>query len=215
MEANTIYEPQNKLTTAFKEQTALAHRDAESAQFVKQMFHGNFEIEKYMEYLWAFHKVYKKLEEVLERFKDHKMVSPIYFPELFRAKALEEDLKYFEQNHGICNLSVGIKVATEQYYNRLQAIENEEPMLIVAHAYTRYLGDLSGGQILGKILFSKFLTMKGLSFYAFPFDNYEEWKVRYKTALDSITQEDRDISNLCAESNMAFKLNGAIFKSLV
>ena len=37
------------------------------------------------------------------------------------------------------------------YVNRINQISEEKPELLVAHAYTRYLGDLSGGQILKKI----------------------------------------------------------------
>lgn len=34
------------------------------------------------------------------------------------------------------------------YVTRLTALIHKEPLLLLAHAYVRYLGDLSGGQML-------------------------------------------------------------------
>ena len=48
------------------------------------------------------------------------------------------------------------------YVNRIQTISESKPELLVAHAYTRYLGDLSGGQILKKYC-SKSYELKGES----------------------------------------------------
>ena len=53
--------------------------------------------------------------------------------------------------------------------NRINQISKEKPELLVAHAYTRYLGDLSGGQILKKIA-QRGMGLQGsegLAFYEF------------------------------------------------
>eukprot|EP00913_Durusdinium_trenchii_P011568 g10862.t1 len=39
---------------------------------------------------------------------------------------------------------------TREYVQRLRQLQDEAPELLLPHAYTRYLGDLSGGQLLKK-----------------------------------------------------------------
>lgn len=41
----------------------------------------------------------------------------------------------------------GPSPCTLEYMNRIRAVGRDAPELLVAHAYTRYLGDLSGGQV--------------------------------------------------------------------
>ena len=46
---------------------------------------------------------------------------------------------------------------------------SSRPHLLVAHHYTRYLGDLAGGQVIGRTLEQLYaLDGQGLAFYAFP-----------------------------------------------
>ena len=57
---------------------------------------------------------------------------------------------------------------------------------LIAHAYTRYLGDLSGGQILQRLLARSLeLRPSELSFYDFPrFSDLDALKADYRKALD-------------------------------
>lgn len=61
--------------------------------------------------------------------------------------------------------------ALQTYITRIQAIaDSPDPSPLLAHAYVRYLGDLSGGQTIQRALAKAYgLTMggAGLSFYAF------------------------------------------------
>jgi len=93
----------------------------------------------------------------------HPLLAPVYFPkELHRAAALEENLAfYYGDNWRELTEEIvsdgGAAVATrvvrpspvaEAYVARLQELSSgKSPELLVPHAYTRYLGDLSGGQV--------------------------------------------------------------------
>ena len=101
--------------------------------------------------------------------------------------------------------------------NRIRQVSKEKPELLVAHAYTRYLGDLSGGQILKKIAQRGMGLQgsKGLAFYEFDKINDEsQFKLDYKAALDSLPIKENEAPQIIAEANIAFTLNMNIFSEL-
>lgn len=89
-------------------------------------------------------------------------------------------------------------------------IGRENPALLVAHAYTRYLGDLSGGQVLGKIT-QKSLGLsskEGLSFFSFPgVTSPNRFKQLYRSRMDSIELTEAQRAEVLEEAVSAFELN--------
>jgi len=60
--------------------------------------------------------------------------------------------------------------ATKAYVKRIHEVGKKDPALLIAHHYTRYLGDLTGGQILGKMAIKAMdlpSTGEGVQFYVF------------------------------------------------
>ena len=88
---------------------------------------------------------------------------------------------------------------------------------MIAHHYTRYIGDLSGGQIL-KGIAQKALQPKegeGLHFYDFPrIEDAKAFKTNYKAVLDGLELNESEINALIAEANHAFKLNMYLFDEI-
>lgn len=80
----------------------------------------------------------------------------------------------------------------------------------MAHAYTRYLGDLSGGQVLGKIT-QKSLGLsskEGLSFFSFPgVTSPNRFKQLYRSRMNSIELTERQRAAVLQEAVNAFELN--------
>lgn len=80
----------------------------------------------------------------------------------------------------------------------------------MAHAYTRYLGDLSGGQVLGRIT-QKSLGLKGgegLSFFSFPgVSSPNLFKQLYRSRMNSIELEEEERKGMLEEAVRAFELN--------
>jgi heme oxygenase len=87
----------------------------------------------------------------------------------------------------------------------------------VGHHYTRYLGDLSGGQIL-KTIAQKAMNMPsddGLRFYEFPaIADEKAFKVGYRAALDNLPIDQSMADRIVAEANHAFHLNMRMFQEL-
>jgi heme oxygenase len=87
---------------------------------------------------------------------------------------------------------------------------------LIAHAYTRYFGDLSGGQILKRLLGRTLgLRPQELSFFEFPeIDDAEEFKQRYRRAIDDSGALINDVGAVAAEAVAAFELNIAVSEAV-
>lgn len=81
---------------------------------------------------------------------------------------------------------------------------------MVAHAYTRYLGDLSGGQVLGKITQKSLgLSSKdGLEFFSFPgVTSPNRFKQLYRSRMNSIELTDKEKAEMLEEAVASFEFN--------
>jgi heme oxygenase len=205
----------SKLATQLREGTSKSHTMAENVNFIKSFLGGVIDKGSYTEMLSKLYFVYEAIENAMEKNKEHEYIKPIYFPELNRTESLKEDLIFHYGEDWLENVT--LSKATLDYVNRINAISKEKPELLVAHAYTRYLGDLSGGQILKKIA-QRSMGLegsKGLAFYEFKEVSDEaQFKLNYKAALDSLPIKENEASQIIAEANTAFTLNMNIFSEL-
>lgn len=203
------------LAKQLREGTTKSHSMAENVSFVKSFLGGVVDKKSYRKLVANLFFIYCAIEQQIEKNKDHEAVKFIYFPELFRQSSLAEDLCYY---YGV-NWSDYIipSSATQFYVDRIHSIGTDQPELLIAHAYTRYIGDLSGGQILKKIAINA-MDLKnnlGVSFYDFDaIENEKIFKENYRNALNNIPLDDSQINQIIAEANIAFNLNMQIFKEL-
>jgi heme oxygenase len=100
---------------------------------------------------------------------------------------------------------------------RIHAVAQESPELLVGHHYTRYLGDLSGGQILKNIA-QKAMNMDGddgLRFYVFnDIADEKAFKTTYRSTMDELPIDQAMADRIVEEANHAFHLNMNMFKEL-
>ncbi|MFN9259340.1 heme oxygenase (biliverdin-producing), partial [Microcystis sp.] len=100
--------------------------------------------------------------------------------------------------------------------NRIREIATTEPELLVAHSYTRYLGDLSGGQILKKIA-EKAMNLEtgGTAFYDFKdITDEKAYKNHYRQTLDELPVDQAMADRIVTEANAAFGMNMKMFQEL-
>ncbi|WP_061244601.1 heme oxygenase (biliverdin-producing) [Leptospira noguchii] len=203
------------LATILREGTSQEHKAAESSAFIRCFMKGILEKGTYARHLEAFYYVYESMEEELERNKNNLILKSIYFPELYRKNALLEDLQFFYGTWKSNDHQPS--TATQNYVKRILKISETQPELLAAHSYVRYLGDLSGGQILKKVA-ARALNLpegKGISFYEFPaIPDINGFKQNYRAALDSLPVNDSEKQSILAESKQVFLLNQGIFSEL-
>nr|QUE28175.1 PbsA [Sahlingia subintegra] len=203
------------LANQLREGTTKAHSMAENVTFVKSFLSGVVDKNSYKKLVANLYFVYCAMEEEILKNKNHDAISPIYFPELNRKESLEDDLEFYYGKNWINEVEAS--PATQVYVDRIHQIGNTQPELLVAHAYTRYLGDLSGGQILKKIAQSamQLSTSEGVAFYNFKdIKDEKEFKNEYRSAINSITLSQETQDDIISEANISFNLNMKIFQEL-
>lgn len=205
------------LSNALKQGTQESHMSAESVHFVKEFIRGNIDQTLYSKLILNLFHVYKNLEYHLEQHAS-ACFSTLYFPkELNRTDALRDDVDFYHgSSKGV--LSNPPSKATQDYIHRIEFIAKTEPLLLLSHAYTRYLGDLSGGKVLARVAKRALKlqdTSSGLSFYQFhEIPSAKIFKDSYRVALDDLDLSEEEIERLVAEANVAFVLNMRIFEEL-
>lgn len=204
------------LSEQIKEVTKESHVRAENTELMLSFQRGQVTLQQYKLLLCSLHEIYQALEEELDRNSNHPAVAPIYFPaELARLKFIDKDLEYFYGPDW--REKIVIPMATQRYCHRLRKIGRENPEFLVAHAYTRYLGDLSGGQVLGRIA-QKSMGLKssnGLSFFTFPgVSSPNLFKQLYRSRMNSVELTAEERNGVLEEAVRAFELNIQVFDGL-
>ena len=198
-----------------KEGTKKSHSAAENTTFVKSFLRGVVNKESYRALVNDLYFVYCALEEEVSNLKDHPVIGNLQLSDLERKDALEMDLRYY---YGpIWRSLIKPSEACERYVNRIREVAKNEPELLVGHHYTRYLGDLSGGQIL-KGIAQKAMELgdgQGLKFYDFEkIEDTKAYKAGYRGILNDLPIDQHQAAAIIVEANYAFRLNMYMFDTL-
>jgi heme oxygenase len=202
------------LAPMLREGTKKSHSMAENVGFVKCFLKGVVEKSSYRKLVANLYFVYSAIEEEMEKLQQHPVVSKIYFPELNRKHALEQDLYFYYGANW--RQEIQLSPAGEAYVARIREIAATAPELLVAHSYTRYLGDLSGGQILKNIAQRAMnLNDGGTAFYEFrTIDDEKAFKNLYRQSMNELPIERETAERIVEEANAAFGMNMKMFKEL-
>jgi heme oxygenase len=205
----------SNLATLLREGTKKAHTMAENVGFVKCFLKGVVEKTSYRKLVANLYFVYSAMEEEMERHQQHPILSKIYFQQLNRQRSLETDLKYYFGSQW--RDAIALSPAGEAYVQRIREVSNNEPELLIAHLYTRYLGDLSGGQIL-KGIAQRAMNLsdgEGTAFYEFEeIPDEKQFKATYRQALDELPIDEATATRIVDEANAAFGMNMKLFQEL-
>ena len=208
------------LSKELKTGTKRSHTAAENTKFIASFLGGVVSEENYRELIKDFYFVYSAIEEEFSRIdnSDNKffdrIIADIDFKELHRVDAIKKDLRYFYGPNW--NTLIKPSEACIQYVERIHEVADTDPYLLVGHHYTRYLGDLSGGQIL-KGIAEKALDLpkgEGLNFYEFDIEDKKAFKQKYRDALDNLPVDTQQTNAIITEANYAFRLNMYMFDQL-
>lgn len=205
----------SNLATKLREGTKKSHSMAENVGFVKCFLKGVVEKTSYRKLVTNLYFVYSAMEEEMEKHKDHPVVSKIYYPQLNRKNSLEQDLAYYYGSHW--REQVAPSEAGKAYVARIREVSANNPELLVAHSYTRYLGDLSGGQILKGIAQNamKLDDGNGTAFYEFAdISDEKAFKNTYRQAMNDLPVDEATADRIVDEANDAFKMNMGMFNEL-
>merc|ERR1711871_1215977 len=136
------------LALALDDGTRKSHSVAENTAFVTGFFRGIATKAAFSQLVKALYFVYTAMEDAFDE-TDDASVRALDYPELRRVAALEQDMTYYFGERW--REEVTPSAATKEYVARIKEIaaDPSTAYLLVAHMYTRYLGDLFGGQMMG------------------------------------------------------------------
>jgi heme oxygenase (biliverdin-producing, ferredoxin) len=200
------------LSVAMREGSQAEHQAAEDSAFMSELLGGRVNEQGYADYLLRLRQVYAVMEEVVRDHRDEPAVAAVHDTALERLPAIDADLDHWAPG---ADRTV-VSPTTDAYCARLRAAAAEWPTLLVAHHYTRYLGDLSGGQAIGRVLDRTFeLDGAGIAFYDFPeVEKPKVYKDGYRARLDALGLTADDQDRVVEEVRAAFRLNRALFGEL-
>jgi heme oxygenase (biliverdin-producing, ferredoxin) len=193
------------LLGALRERTRDLHTQAERSGIIADILHGHATRDGYALMLRNLLPVYQMLEEQLARHAGSPLVGPIVRAELARAGAIENDLQFSSREV----LAAPVLPAAAKYATAIAQASEGDGGRLIAHAYARYLGDLSGGQIVRRLLARSLdLPPVALSFYDFPaISDVAAFKSEYRAAIDRAGDESGDFDAIVEEGAVAFRLN--------
>ncbi len=203
------------LSVAMREGSMAEHTEAENAGFTSDLLAGKINELGYLHYLQDLRTVYAALEEVGRELADTSPVDRLHDVRLERTAAIEADIAFWSARAGVP--ADHASSAAAAYAARVRATK-DNPVAYVAHHYTRYLGDLSGGLAIGRILARTYgldADAEGLSFYRF--DDLEKpklYKDAYREALDNLPVDADERDAIVTEVKAAFACNQAVFVEL-
>lgn len=197
-----------------KTETDAAHRATEQSRFVGDLLAGKLTSEGYAALLAQTYLVYEALERAADVHVSDPVAAPFLSAELVRLPSLEADLEFLLGAQW--RDQVVATPATARYVARLEEVAFTSPAAFVAHHYIRYMGDLSGGQIIRRMLERAYgYEVDGLRFYIF--DQIAKPKVfkdEYRAKLDAAPLTADEQARFIDEVNLAYGLNGALFADL-
>ena len=200
------------LSTAMRDGSHAEHEAAEGSAFMAELLDGRLVAQAYIDYLRRYRAVYAALEDAVRARRADPLVAAVADPDLERLPAIDADLAHWLP--GWTPDQPLDSPATTAYVDRLTGATWGGTL--VAHHYTRYLGDLSGGQAIGRTLTRTFaLNGAGVDFYAFPaIPKPKPYKDAYRARLDALGLAPAEVDQVVEEVKVAFRLNQAVFDEL-
>lgn len=202
-------------SAAIREATWGAHGDAEGATYLGDLMQGKLDLRRYADMVAQHHYAYEALEAANDAMRDDPVGGPFVDDRLDRGAALVADLE--------ATLGAGWRdeiapsAATTAYVDRINEVCSTWAGGFVAHHYVRYLGDLSGGQMMrGRIeeLYS-IDAGTGTAFYDFPLlGDLTAYKEAYRAKLDAAPWDEEERGRIIEEILLGYHHNTRVLVEL-
>jgi heme oxygenase len=206
-------------STRLRRATMVEHREAETRSFISRLMAGAVPMAGFAALTAQYLAVYRELEAAADRMRSETgplraEAAGFADPALTRVPSLEADLAHLYGPDW--ESTVTVLDSTRAYADRLRVLAAGSPTHFIAHHYVRYLGDLSGGQMIGRTLSNLYgLDESGTSFYRFDkITDARAYKIAYRQRLNALNLPEDEATTLIDEAQLAFRYNAAVFVEL-
>ena len=214
--ATTDAKPAATLLERLRTATWPLHRAVERAGIMPALLRGALPVATYAALLDNLKCIYAALEAGLLQHGADPRIGPVCRPALFRHAAIEADLACLAATYPALADRMHVPVpAAQAYAARLQKLASDAPVALVAHTYVRYLGDLNGGQALGRTVQRMLGSAEATRFYGFgTIAEVTLQAAALRAALDALPLSPTEADGVVAEAQWAFRQHGLLFEAL-
>ncbi|NYF17948.1 heme oxygenase [Microbacterium sp. AK009] len=201
-------------SATLRERSSSAHSSSERSGFMADLIEGAGTREDYIALVAQHWFIYDALETAAEQMRRDPVASVFISDKLTRLPALEADLAFLigaDWRDRISPLPT-----TRAYVERIRQVGATWPGGFVAHHYTRYLGDLSGGLFIGRLMARRFgFETNGIGFYLFSeIADPRGFKEVYREQLDAAPWDVDEQERVIDEVLRAYRYNTELFEDL-
>ena len=199
---------------ALRERTRSGHSASEGASFMDDLMTGKGSRDDYIALVAQHFFIYEALEAATATMSDDAVAAAFISPHLIRLPALEADLEFLLGSGW--REQIAPLPTTARYVERINTVAATWSGGFIAHHYTRYLGDLSGGQIIRTLMQRQFgFETNGVGFYLFDqIAKPKEFKETYRDQLDAVDWDDAERERVIDEVMIAYRFNTELFVDL-
>lgn len=194
--------------------TRKSHSMAENTRFVAGFFKGLADPDSYRALLTSLYFVYEAMEKAMDNSTEER-VKTLDYPSLRRVESLQKDMDFFYGEKW--QEDIQPSPAAKAYVARIQEIAETKPYLMIAHQYTRYLGDLFGGQMMSNMA-RRSLSLEngdGTHFYNFEdIPSAKDFITLWYTSLNELELTQQQKEEIVDEANLVFALNIDVLQEL-
>ena len=199
---------------ALRERTWSSHGDSEGADFMTDLMSGRGTRDDYIALVAQHFFIYEALEAAADVMAGNEVAAPFISPHLTRLPAIEADLDFLlgaDWRDEVSPLPT-----TQRYVERINGVAAVWPGGFIAHHYTRYLGDLSGGQVIRTLMQRQFgFETNGVGFYLFDeIASPKRFKETYRDQLDAVAWDADERDRVIDEVLIAYRFNTELFIDL-
>ncbi|UFS58503.1 biliverdin-producing heme oxygenase [Subtercola endophyticus] len=199
---------------ALRERTWSGHGESEGAGFMSDLMSGRGSRDDYIALVAQHYFIYEAIESAAEKMADDPTAAPFISPKLTRLPAIREDLRFLIGDDWLEQITP--LNTTARYVARINEVGERWPGGFIAHHYTRYLGDLSGGQVIRTLMQRQFgFETNGVGFYLFAdIAKPREFKETYRAQLDAVGWSADERDRVIDEVIEAYRFNTELFIDL-
>lgn len=195
------------------DETKALHTAAERSGVMQELLRGTISPASYAALLVSLRAIYAALERGLRDHAADPLFAGLDTSAFARTAALEADLSTLAGSPDAWPAPHAVAAA---YAAHLDARSRSQPVLLLAHAWLRYLGDLNGGQIVARLIRSHAaLASLPTGFYDFPgLADPRGAAAQWRAALDAAPLAPEACDALVAEAQDGFRRHIALFEGL-
>lgn len=204
----------HRFSAVVRSATAGDHERAAVSSFMTSLFHRELPLDAYVAMVAQHYYAYVVLEDAGDALASHPVAGGFVDEALRRVPSIERDLRTLIGADWPARVQPS--ASTRAYCDRMAEV-CVEPERFVAHHYTRYMGDLSGGLMIGRIAREAYGLAPGAGAAFYEFDSITDptaYKERYRERLDESPWSPTQRTALLEEVRTAYRLNTEVFDEL-